>query len=187
MKLKVKRPDDFNEAQLLASVKKDDSLEASTSLFSYYSDLVYGTCLKYLKDAVLAEDAVMNIYQEFVVKIKKHEVSNLKGWLYVLSKNHCLGVLRKTKREVEKFDQFSLVYSDELLHPNDREHTEMLERKLIGCIETLNEMQKKCVQLFYYEKESYQEISEKLEIPWNKIRSYIQNGRRNLKKCIESK
>jgi len=64
-------------------------------LYSGYTELVYGVCLKYFKQEEQASDAVMDIFEELIQKAKKHEVDKFRPWLYVLAKNHCLMRLRK--------------------------------------------------------------------------------------------
>ena len=178
---------DQSDQELLAAAILEKRPVASSVLFSRYMELVYGVCLKYMGHKVDAQDELMHVYELFVKKIKVHDVENVKSWLYVLTKNHCLGVLRKQKRNTEKFDQFAVMYSEEEYHPLNRDSKEDTLLKLEGCIEGLNEMQTACIKSFYYEKKSYEEISELLKIDWNKIRSNIQNGRRNLKICMETK
>jgi len=187
LKFRAKKYEHLKEEELVELASSEEKNEVASHLFLQYSELVYGVCLKYLKDAHDAEDEVMNIYGLFLKKIKEHKVENVKSWLYVLTKNHCLGVLRKRKRDTAKFDQFSLMYSDDNYHPLE-EGTEVDEtERLSDCMKNLVELQRICIQSFYYEKQSYEEISGSLNLPWNKIRSNIQNGRRNLKKCLEAK
>ena len=178
---------DQNDQELLSAAIAETEPVASSTLFNRYLELVYGVCLKYMGNRADAQDELMHVYELFVKKIKVHDVENVKSWLYVLSKNHCLGVLRKLKRDTEKFDQFAVMYSEEEYHPLDREENERTLERLEKCIEGLNEMQGACVKAFYYEKKTYDEIATILKIDWNKIRSNIQNGRRNLKNCMEGK
>jgi len=177
----------LNDQELLSSAVVEEQPVASSALFNRYLALVYGVCLKYMGNKADAQDELMNVYELFIKKIKEHDVENVKSWLYVLTKNHCLGVLRKLKRDTEKFDQFAVMYSEEEYHPLDREEKEQTLDKLETCIEGLNELQAACVKAFYYEKKSYDEIAQLLKIDWNKIRSNIQNARRNLKNCMERK
>ena len=51
----------------------------------------------------------------------------------------------------------------------------------------LNPEQKQCVTLFYLQKKSYQEINEITGFSMLQVKSYIQNGKRNLKILIEKK
>ena len=133
---------------LLHEFKKTHDQQMLAQLYLRYTDLVYGVCLKYFKDAEAAKDAVMNIYQELLTKLQTHEVDNFKSWLYVLDKESEL-------------------------------------KKLEFCIEHLPDEQKQSIQLFYLENKCYNEIVEQLGYEWNKVRSLVQNGRRNLKICME--
>lgn len=154
-------------------------------LYLRYSDLVYGTSLKYLKDAEEAKDAVMNIYQELLVKLQTHEVDNFKGWLYVVAKNHCLMQLRKEKKMVTVEFTPTVMQSENFEHLDSVLEKENELKKLEYCIEHLPQEQKQSIQLFYLENKCYNEIAEQTGYEWNKVRSLIQNGRRNLKICME--
>lgn len=154
-------------------------------LYLRYSDLVYGVCLKYLTDAEAAQDAVMDIYQELIVKAKQGNIQNFKSWLYVVAKNHCLMKLRAAKRNTTvRFDN-QVMQSGDFSHLEEVMQREEDFRKLEKCIETLSAEQKQSIQLFYYDNKCYNEIAAATGLEWNKIRSLIQNGRRNLKICME--
>ncbi len=184
MSSSVKEIELLEDRDLLSKAINEDQPLAASELFARYLTLVYGVCLKYMGNKTDADDEVMHVYELFIKKIKVHDVENVKSWLYVLTKNHCLGVLRKKKRNTEKFDQFVIMYSEEKYHPLDSEELETDMLQLENCIKSLNELQGNCIKAFYYDKKSYEEIAEELGISWNKIRSNIQNGRRNLKKCL---
>jgi len=170
---------------LLRLYKRGNDQNVLAQLYLRYTDLVYGTCLKYLKNAEDAKDAVMNIYQELVAKLHTHEVDNFKSWLYVVAKNHCLMKLRKEKQSV------TVAFNNELMQSEDFSHLDsVLEKeedfkRLERCIEKLPSEQKQTIELFYLKNKCYNEIVESTEMEWNKVRSLIQNGRRNLKICME--
>lgn len=161
--------------------------KALGDLFNRYVDLLYGVALKYYKNAGQAEDAVMEIFEKYQKKIKTQDIQAFRPWLYVLAKNHCLEQLRKEKRAREKKEQYDFVQSEDSYHPYDEDTKETQLVLMEKCIETLKPEQKTIIQLFYLEQRSYKEISEKLSMKWEKVRSHIQNGRRNLKKCMEAK
>ncbi len=177
------------EKQLLEQFRESQDLDLLGKLYQPYMHLVYGVCLKYLKHKDCAQDAVMAIFEELVIKLSKYEVENFKSWLYVLSKNHCLMELRKQNRQ--KTDNFD--FSDlELMENGQGKHHEEdyaiqednLE-KLTACIAQLKKEQKRCVELFYLDKKSYQEITDSTSYELKKVKSYIQNAKRNLKQCME--
>ena len=146
---------------------------------------MYGTCLKYLKDAETAKDAVMNIYQELLQKLTQHEIENFKSWLYVVTKNHCLMQLRKGKKMITIEFQPAIMQSEDFEHLDTVLNREQDFKKLEQCLERLPAEQKQAIQLFYLENKCYNEIAEQTGMEWNKVRSLIQNGRRNLKICME--
>lgn len=187
MKLSYQEIENYNEEELLFKASKEGVQDAATKIFLFYRDLIYGVSLKYLKDKNQAEDAMMEIYLEFINKIKKYEVKNVKSWLHVLTKNYCLMQIRKEKWTEEKMKYLNVVYSEDYFHPIEKMDIEVKENKLNACIDRLKEDQKNCIRSFYFEKKSYQEIADLYSLEWGKIRSFIQNGRRNLKHCMESK
>ena len=141
--------------------------------------------MKYYKDREESKDAVMQIFEKLVTTLKSHEVEHFKSWLYVTARNHCLMALRSRKgRNFEEISP-SLMESDNLLHLEDEPEMEANLSKLEKCIESLINEQKQCVQLFYLQQKCYREISQSTGFDDNKVKSYIQNGKRNLKICME--
>lgn len=179
------------EQELIQAYQKSGDLEILGKLYKEYMHLVYGVCLKYLKNREESQDAVMQIFEKIVVSLTTSEVDNFKSWLYVVSKNHCLMKLRSSKHKQESRQEdisASHVENTLTLHHNDGEDTiEDDLSKLDECLEKLKSEQKTCVQLFYLEKKSYVEIVNQTNFDLKKVKSYIQNGKRNLKLCMENK
>lgn len=176
------------DKELVAAFKQTGNVDHLSKLYQRYMDLVFGVCLKYFKDTERSKDAVMDIYEELNSKLKLHEVDNFKGWLHVLARNYCLMQLRSPRNMKTTEFKADFMQSAENMHLNG----EVLEKesnfvKLEQCLDTLTEEQKQSVQLFYLENKCYNEIAEITGYDWNKVRSYIQNGRRNLKLCMDEK
>ena len=173
------------DKELVTLYRTSLNMEVLAVLFQRYMDLLYGVCLKYLKQPETAKDAVMQIFEELVAKLPKHEVDNFKSWLYTLAKNYCLMQLRTPKNlKTTEFNPDSMQLEEEM-HLNGIQLKEENLQKLERCLETLSIEQKKSVELFYLQNKCYKEIAEETGIEWNKVRSFIQNGRRNLKICME--
>ena len=154
-------------------------------LYQRYMELVYGVCLKYFKEPETAKDSVMQIFEELVSKLKKHEVENFKGWLHQVAKNHCLMQLRTPKNlKIVEFKS-DFVQSEENVHLNGVLEKEENFKKLEICLGTLTDEQRTAIKLFYLDGKCYNEIVETTGHDWNQVRSLIQNGRRNLKNCME--
>jgi RNA polymerase sigma-70 factor (ECF subfamily) len=179
------------EQELLGQYRKNHDPEIAGELFGRYMHLVYGVCLKYFKDAGRAKDEVMQLYEKVQEEIKTKAIDNFKNWLYVVAKNHCLMELRKASygKQVLTGDEElleSFMENEEELHPLDREGETNHEEKLEPCLETLKDEQKQCITMFYFENRSYRQISEETGLEEKKVKSHIQNGKRNLKICLES-
>ena len=183
--LKNIRFGELADAELVAQYKQSGNLVVLGELFQRYMDLVYGVCLKYLKHPENAQDSVISIFEELVVKLQKHEVDNFKAWLYTLARNHCLMRLRSEKNKRVVHIDGELMQSEENLHLNGELDKEENFKKLGYCLGQLQTEQRKLIELFYLEGKCYNEITKLTGLEWNKVRSYIQNGRRNLKICME--
>ena len=176
----------MTEAEIIQRYKRSKDQKYFSDLYRPYMTLIYGTCLKYLKNTAQAEDAVMDIYLTIKDKVAKHEIDNFRAWIYRLSINHCLEKLRHEKRFRERKNDAELMYSSEIFHPNDVNKEKDLQI-MEACMLTLNDAQRHCVNHFYYEKKSYQQIAALLSMSYTQVRSAIQNGRRNIKNCMTTK
>ena len=172
------------DAELVYQYRNGGDLQILGTLYSRYMDLVYGVCLKYLQDPEEAKDSVMLIFEELVAKLKKYEVENFKAWLHQLAKNHCLMKKRSDKRKPVNVDA-DLVYLADNWHPDDALQKEAAMTDMEFCLEKLPAEQQQAVRMFYLEEKCYKEIAEQTGMEMNKVRSFIQNGRRNLKICME--
>ncbi len=176
---------DISELELIERYQSTCDQKWLGELYSRYKPLVYGVCLKYLKEVHQAEDASMDIYEHLSEKLKTHQVDNFKSWLYVVVKNHCFQKLRTRTKSLQKEKAANDMYSTTVFHP-DNVNKEKRLKKLEKCTENLSQEQKNCITAFYYKSMSYQKIAQKYDLPWHTVRSHIQNGRRNLKKCMDN-
>ena len=175
----------IRELELLAEYRSTGDLELLGKLYEQYMPLVFGLCLKYFRDEEQSKDAVMQIFEELVKKLRVHEVTNFKAWLYTLSRNHCLMVLRSSsKHEMLSIDE-NFMEIEAFVHLNLEDDTEEKLSTMAKCIENLPSEQKVSINLFYMEQKCYKEVADQTGFELNKVKSYIQNGKRNLKICIE--
>ena len=175
----------LSDEELIGLYKKSESLDIVGELYNRYTALTYGVCLKYLKDREESRDAVMQIFEKLIVSLKEHEIAQFKGWLYVTARNYCLMQIRSRKgKNFEEISPF-LVESGGDGHLENGPEMETNLSKLERCIEQLGSEQKQCVQLFYLHQKCYKEITDSTGFDLNKVKSHIQNGKRNLKICME--
>jgi len=173
------------DSWLLAQYKASGDLEYLGELYNRYMHLVYGVCLNYFKEEEQSKDAVMQIFEELVLKLRKHEVQNFKSWLHVLARNHCLMALRKSSKNPTVSMEDTFVENSTFVHLDLDDAKEQQLSVMEKCMESLPEEQRKSVDLFYLQEKCYKEIAEQTGYDLLKVKSYIQNGKRNLKNCIE--
>lgn len=191
LRLSKKYNGDQPDESLLKQYHSSGDLEVLGALYARYMHLVYGVCLRYLKDREDAKDAVMQIFEKLITDAQQHEIRQFKSWLYVLTKNYCLMQIRSQKSKERrinsrKIDHVPYVESDIELHPIDKDETNW-DATLKECLEKLKPEHKKCIQLFYFENKCYHDIADSLKMEEKKVKSHLQNAKRNLKICIEKK
>jgi RNA polymerase sigma-70 factor (ECF subfamily) len=175
------------DADLIREYKATGRLDYLAALYQRYMNLVYGVCLRYFDEAA-SKDAVMQIFEELITKLHQHEVQNFKSWLHVLARNYCLMKLRAAKQRegrLVSMEDRPLMESEEILHHENGFSLENDLQAMEKCLETLPEEQQKSVQLFYLQEKSYREVAALTGYEMKKVKSYIQNGKRNLKICME--
>ncbi|MBD1396362.1 sigma-70 family RNA polymerase sigma factor [Pontibacter sp. JH31] len=182
---KDRPPDDL---ELVQQYRRSGDLDVIGKLFERHTDMVYLVCMKYLQDEDESKDATMQVFEQLVTALKKHEVANFKPWLHTLTKNHCLQLLRaqsqRGKLEARHVAAPGIEPGTDL-QPSSAEQQELeiqaLERGLIA----LSPEQRTCLELFYLQQKSYKDIVELTGCDMAQVKSYIQNGRRNLKNYME--
>lgn len=175
----------LDDAELISRYQSTGDLEVLGLLYNRYMHLVFGVCLNYFKDEEQSKDAVMQIFEELVVKVKVHQIQNFKSWLHVLTRNHCLMALRKaSKNNVISLEE-GLVENSDFVHLDIDDTKETQLSIMEKCMETLPHEQRTSVDLFYLQEKNYKEVAELTGYDLLKVKSYIQNGKRNLKICIE--
>lgn len=180
----------LSDSELIALYKLDSNKQAFGILFNRYTHLVFGVCLKYLKDRDDAEDAVMQIFEKLLTDIIKHDVQEFKFWIHTVAKNHCLMQLRKEQHDRKHQNQLdkdaiSLMDFTEDAHHDRNEIKEIQLNEMNLALKQLNDTQRRCIELFYIQDKSYQQIALETGFTLNEVRSYIQNGKRNLKIHLE--
>jgi RNA polymerase sigma-70 factor (ECF subfamily) len=178
----------MTDAALLENYYHDGNNEWIGALMQRYTLLLYGVCMKYLKNEEAAKDAVQQIFLKAIAELQKYQVTYFKSWLYMVARNYCLMQLRDKGKVplpvTEKMMMTGTDETDDLLRHREKDVAlEMMEESL----KELNDEQRTCVTLFYLQKKSYNEIADLTGYTTMQVKSYIQNGKRNLKITIEKK
>ncbi len=184
----------LTDAQLIDIYVSEGNNDHFGELFERYTHLVFGVCMKYLKNEDDAQDAVMSIFEKLMADLKIQEIRDFKNWLYRVTKNHCLMALRKrgvkyrAENEIfrDKQQEFMEILNEgHHLYEEDEEAGILIS--LHNAMGTLKEEQRKCLEMMYIEKKSYDEIASLTTYSLKQVKSYIQNGKRNLKNMLSPK
>lgn len=181
----------YSDNELITEYKLTKNTVLVGILYKRYSHLVLGLCFKYLKDEDDAKDALMQVFEKLISDLLKHEIEYFKSWLYTFSKNHCLMIIRSRQQKLKK-EMDLQIHADSFMETESLSHlnTVTTEKEkqftqLEQAIETLSTDQKTCIELFYLQEKSYAEIVDITGFTMNEVKSFIQNGKRNLKIKLE--
>lgn len=174
----------YTNENLLTAFLESGDVAFFGELYRRYIPLVYGLCLKYLNNQENAHDAVMDIFTVLAEKIPRYEITNFNPWMYSVAKNHCLHILRKEKQTNFVNIEDVIVENEAFFTLTDKPQSQEETDALAYCLDTLSEEQRVSINYFFYEEKSYADIVELTGFALSKVKSYIQNGKRNLKSCI---
>ena len=186
-RLKTNRYENISDNELLDYYYQSKDQQWVGILLERYTMLLLGVCMKYLKNEEEAKDAVQQIFLKVLTEVSKYKIDYFKSWLYMVAKNHCLMKLRGQQGKLTK----ELKEETTIEHHEADKHELLANEKTYSLLEQsiqeLNEEQKQCVTLFYLYKNSYQQIAERTGYNMMQVKSYIQNGKRNLRMLLEKK
>lgn len=187
----LEKSDPLTDQELIdLYIKTDDTVHIG-ELFERYAHLVYGIALKYFDREDDRREAVMQVFEKLYVALKEHKIENFKCWLYSVAKNHCLMILRKDNTvsfneqvQLKNFQQDFMDFNGDFsLNPAE---DDIIDKKLPEAIKQLSDEQRICIELFYLHEKSYKEVADTTNFTMNQVKSFIQNGKRNLKIMLET-
>lgn len=176
----------LTDLELINFYKSENDKSIIGELFKRYVKFVFAICMKYFKNSTKSEEAVMQIFEKLFTYLLKHHIENFKSWLHVVTKNHCLQTLKnesyqlKKKKEI-KYSADIFMENQQSLYHNNEEDSEDKLNQLQKALENLSKEQKTCIDLFYLQEKCYDEVAEITGYNMNQVKSYIQNGKRNMK------
>jgi RNA polymerase sigma-70 factor, ECF subfamily len=190
-KKKQNSAEDLSDQQLIQLYRENRDTKLIGLLFDRYAHLVYGIALKYFDREDDRKEAVMQVFEKLYEALLQFNIENFKSWLYSVSKNQCLMILKKEntvsldeQMQLKKFQQEFMEFEHDFSLNHAAENNR--EEKLHEIMKELSDEQRICVDLFYLQEKSYKEISDATNFSFNQVKSFIQNGKRNLKIMLES-
>jgi RNA polymerase sigma factor (sigma-70 family) len=177
----------MTDQELLARYYEEHNNQWLGLLLQRYTLLLFGVCMKYIKEEEEARDCVQQIFVKVITELPRYHVEFFKAWIYTIARNHCLMRLRDRHGRQTTLSETMLAAWDEEGGNTRHWEKEQLLQSMDQALEELGKEQKLCVTLFYLEKRSYQEIAASTGFSLMQVKSYIQNGKRNLKLLIEKR
>jgi RNA polymerase sigma factor (sigma-70 family) len=174
------------DEQLLQQYYSSKNNSFLGALLERYTLLLLGVCMKYLKDRTEAEEAVQQVYLKTLDTFPKYQVTHFKSWVYIVAKNHCLAQIKTKKHFIDTDNSHIQIVANEEDTEQHLEKNYTLDL-MHESIALLPIEQKNCVTLFYLEKKTYTEIEQATGYSFMQVKSYIQNGKRNLKITMQKK
>lgn len=179
----------LGDEALIAAYRQSGDMELLEELFNRYGHLVLGVCLKYLRNANDAHDACMQVFEKLIPELRKTEVGQFKPWIHTVTRNHCLLHIRKTISVERHRENYQKNFSEDFVNfwseMNHIHEAEQEMKRLYSAMEKLDNDQRMCLEMIYFQDKSYREISELTGFDTGRVKSYIQNGKRNLKLLME--
>ena len=174
------------DEELIEKYRQTHDQDYVGRLFERYATFVFAISMKYLKDKEKSRDNTMLVFEKLIENLNRFEVKNFKAWLHMITKNQCLMYLRSEKtrnKNISKFvnDEESIMENGMVPHHDEENETEINLSNLNEAIKSLTEKQRICVELFYIQEKCYAEVAELTGFTMNEVKSFIQNGKRNLK------
>ena len=177
---------DISDTALLDRFYTDKDNQWLGILLQRYTMLLLGVCMKYLKNEDDAKDSVQQVFLKAIAELHKYKVEYFKSWIYMVAKNHCLMKLRDRQGKTPgMLNEQTMAMEEEPLSAQVHLDKDRLLDAMSLAIEELNQEQKQCVTLFYLDKKSYTQIADTTGYSMMQVKSYIQNGKRNLKIVVE--
>ena len=184
-----KKKEYVNDEDLLLQYKQSGDKDLFADLFKKHVTTVYGTCLFYLQDKDEAQDATMVLFEKLMLDINAREINNFKAWLSFVVRNHCISLIRKNKTSSKNKKSYYEFEMEETSYEAEEKiqsvSDDALLQEMKNCLPRLKDKQRLCVERFYLQNKSYQDIADETGYSLNEIKSHIQNGKRNLKLMIE--
>ena len=176
----------LSDEEIISLYKEKQWTSCIDELYQRYSHLVFGVCLKYVKQIENAEDITLSLFASLTQKLLQHQVQHFKSWIYVSARNSSLMFLRANKMNLE-LKEDDVLYDDSDQRLDEKLEKDELIESLIMVFEELKQEQRLCIQLFYLQKKSYEEVAAITHFSLKEVKSHLQNGRRNLKILLEKR
>jgi RNA polymerase sigma factor (sigma-70 family) len=175
-----------DERTLLLHTSQGDR-QAFQQLYHELSPHLYAVALRMLRQRDAAEDIVQEVFVTLWHAAGQYDTrrGSVRTWLVTITRNRCIDRLRRKPIATEDYDEDLLITPD---HHNPLQQVEDEDDRasLHGCLDQLNDQQRQCIALAYFDGLTHQEVSAQLDVPLGSAKTWIRRGLDVLKRCMEA-
>jgi len=161
--------------------------KCQTILYKKYYNIIFGVCLKMIKNKPLAQDLSQDIFMKLIRKLDKFNGDNftqLSVWVSKLSKNHTIDFIR-ARKTTENIDNISLDLFTEIIDLSVIDnYDEIVANDIKNAISKLSEQSRKVFELYYINNYSHKEIADELNLNVGTSKSNLFKAKRKLASAL---
>jgi RNA polymerase sigma-70 factor (ECF subfamily) len=166
----------MNEHDIVAAAAAGDE-QAFRTLVTEYADAVYGHALRFFGDTTSAEDATQEVFVKVFRSIASFDGrSKLSTWLFRVTRNVCLDMVRSGRHRPEPVDPLTL----ERLSAPDFADDVVMTQALRGAIGALSPEDREALSSVTIFGLSYGEAADSLGVPVGTVKSRVFRARKAL-------
>ncbi|MFD2515746.1 RNA polymerase sigma factor [Pontibacter locisalis] len=170
----------MSESELIAGCQKGDS-KAQKALYERFASQMYGVCLRYLKNDMDAEEALLNGFMKIYKNIDRFEAKgSFEGWVRKIMVNEALAFLRKK-------EPLHLAIEDshiQVAGGTGADH-DLAEGEIMELLHTLPAGYRAVFNLYAIEGYAHKEIADMLGITEGTSKSQLSKARAMLQRRLE--
>lgn len=176
------------DAELMHLIAQKDAA-ALEQLYERYERPMYAFAYRIVKDAMMAEEVVQELFLRIWNAAERFDFSQGKvtTWMFTVTRNISIDLLRKRQRRMPE----PLAPAEQLdILADAKQNTETeVENKWVGeqikaALENLNEDQQQVVEWIYYQGYTQQEVADLHAIPLGTVKSRVRLALKQLQKSL---
>ena len=160
--------------------------KALKQLYQRTSAKLFAVILRILKDKELSEDCLQQVYIKIWQASSSYnrEIAAPMTWMNTIARNMALDYIRKRQREPQLDNDALDIQMDPGASQEQMLSAGQDSQAIHRCLETLNDNQKRCLELSYFDGLTHQRLSEHLDVPIGTVKTWIRRGLMRLKECM---
>ncbi|QQD11999.1 RNA polymerase sigma factor [Sphingobacterium sp. UDSM-2020] len=165
---------------------KDGDLTSFNAIYFQYSPKIYVRLIKLVKDPVVAEEILQDVFTKvWVNRAKIDPTKGFTSFLNHISDNLAIDFFRKVQRD--KSLQMELWVSAVELYYHTEEHIYLKDTQdiLAKAIDSLSPKRKEILILNKFHEKSYKEIAEELDISVSTVSNQLVSALKDIKEYIQ--